>query len=366
MATSNTLKAALIGLRHGHTGKFVPEMTGYISTFKHLDGVEVVAYCEDTDTSLLDHAREAHPSAHLYDSVDDLIAKEDFDLAAVILPPNEVPPVGIKLAEAGKHFYMEKQYARKATDLAELARVVRRTGVKVMPGYPHRFNPVCQDLKRTIDSGVLGRPLDIEVRLITGQVRPGMRDPKSFMYTRKEEGGGILHMLGGHYLEVMRFLMGCEIKSVQAMTGRPVGNIDEPLEDVAICAYEYENGAFGSMHAGYLQSAMGGYDTALVYRGTEGEANWTPIGSPRLTVKSASPEWSGSPKKTIEYGLAPGPPGYAGSAWMFGWLQGFIYDVQAGREPSLTIEDALHVLQSIDASYESARTGKRVEVKYGV
>ncbi len=366
MATSKTLKAALIGLRHGHTGKFVPEMTGYISTFKHLDGVEVVAYCEDTDTSLLDPAREAHPSAHLYDSVDDLIAKEEFDLAAVILPPNEVPPVGIKLAEAGKHFYMEKQYARKATDLAELARVVRRTGVKVMPGYPHRFNPVCQDLKRTIDSGVLGRPLDIEVRLITGQVRPGMRDPKIFVYTDKEEGGGILHMLGGHYLEVMRFLMGCEIRSVQAMTGRPVGYIDEPLEDVAICAYEYENGAFGSMHAGYLQSAMGGYDTALVYRGTEGEANWTPIGSPRLTVKSASPEWSGSPEKTIEYELAPGPPGYASSAWMFGWLQGFIYDVQAGREPSLTIEDALHVLQSIDASYESARTGKRVEVKYGV
>ena len=34
----------------------------------------------------------------------------------------------MKLAEAGKHFFMEKQYARRADDLAELARVVKRTG----------------------------------------------------------------------------------------------------------------------------------------------------------------------------------------------------------------------------------------------
>ena len=37
-------------------------------------------------------------------------------------------------------------------------------------------------------------------------------------------------MLGGHYLELMRFFMGYDVKAVQAMSGRPVGNIDEPLE----------------------------------------------------------------------------------------------------------------------------------------
>ena len=172
-------------------------------------------------------------------------------------------------------------------------------------------------------------------------------------------------MLGGHYLEVMRFLMGCDVKSVQAMTGRPVGLIDEPLEDVAIAAFEYENGAMGSMHAGYLQSVKGGYDTALVYRGLEGEANWTPIGSPSLHVKSASANWADAPERTIEYDFAPSPPGYTSSGlWMFNWVQGFIHDIRAGREPALTADDALRVLQTIDAAYESARTGRRVEVEY--
>jgi hypothetical protein len=34
--------------------------------------------------------------------------------------------VGIKLAETGKHFFMEKQFARTSADLAQL----------VLPGYP--------------------------------------------------------------------------------------------------------------------------------------------------------------------------------------------------------------------------------------
>ena len=365
MAVKNILKTAMIGLRHGHMGKIGPQPSGYIGTFQQLEGVEIVAFCEDADHSLLEPAGEFHPDARTYTSVDALIAEEDFELAVVVLPACEIPGVGLKLAAAGKHLYLEKQFARRAEDLLELVRAVRRNKVKVMPGYPHRFNPLCQELKKLVDRGVLGRLLDIEVRLITGQVRPGLRDPKSFMYTNEGEGGGILHMLGGHYLEVMRFLMGCEIKAVQAMTGRPVGHIEEPLEDIAIAAFEYENGAYGGMHAGYLQRLQAPYDQTLVLRGLEGEADWTPLGGPLLKVKSRTDEWLGAPERVIRTEFAPGPPGYASSAWMFNWMQDFVYRIQADREPALSIEDALHVLQSIDAVYESARTGKRVEVQYG-
>ena len=54
------LKTTLIGLRHPHMGKFGPEPSGYIATFRQLQGVAVVAYCEDTDTSLLEPAGEFH------------------------------------------------------------------------------------------------------------------------------------------------------------------------------------------------------------------------------------------------------------------------------------------------------------------
>jgi myo-inositol 2-dehydrogenase/D-chiro-inositol 1-dehydrogenase len=368
VSTERTLRAAIVGLRHGHVGRLDPKnpSPGHAHTFKQLPGVRVVAYCEDTDVERLDQARAFDPGAHLYESVDDLIAREPFDLACVCLPANEVPVAGIKLAEAGKHFFVEKQFARTAADLAHLVRAVRRNRVKVLPGYPWRFHPVAQDLRRLIDQGLLGKPLSVESRLVTTQVRPGVRDPGHFLFRDETEGGGILHMLGGHYLEVMRFLMGGEVRAVQAMAGRPVGFIEEPLEDLAIVAMEYENGAFGSIHAGYLLPSRGdSYDSCLIYRGEAGWATWTPVGAPRLEVKSASPEWAAAPARTMEYALAPFA-GYGGQRWHFQIMQGFIRDIRVGREPALTVEDALHVFQVIEAAYASARTGRRGEVHYGV
>ena len=253
--TRKTLKAAMVGLRHGHMGSIGPEKPGYIQTFKSLDDVEVVAYFEGTEPERLEPARTEDPNASLHTDLDDLIANADFDVAMVGLPANEVPAAGAKLAEGGKHFYMEKQFSRRAPELAELARIVRRNGVKVFPGYPWRFHPAMKELKDIIDRGLLGRALSIETRLVTGQVRPGSRDPDSFSYRDATQGGGILHHLGGHHLEAMRFLMGCEVKAVQAIVGRPVGFIEEPLEDVAAVAMEYENGALGTMHDGYVLPA---------------------------------------------------------------------------------------------------------------
>ena len=176
MTTKRTLRAAFVGLRHGHVGRLDPEKPspGFIHSFKQIEGVEVVAYCEDADPHLLELAQAFDPEAHCYSSVDDLIAQEDFDFGVVVLPANEVPETGIKLAEAGKHIFMEKQFARTAADLAKLVRTVRENGVLCHANYPWRFHPAMHDLGVLIAEGKLGKPLSIEAQLVTGQVRPGV------------------------------------------------------------------------------------------------------------------------------------------------------------------------------------------------
>jgi predicted dehydrogenase len=363
----DTLRLAFVGMRHGHIGSFDDSKPGYLHTFRQMDGLEIVAYCEDSDSSRLDEARRHHPEASTYDNLDDLIRHEDFDIACVALPANEIPAAGIALAEAGKHFYVEKQFARTADDLEPMVRAVRANGVRVMPGYAWRFHPVVQELRGIIDTGVLGRPLDLEIRFATFQVRPGNREPDHFFYLDETEGGGVLHMLGGHYIELMRYVMGSEVRSVQAMTGRPLGYIEEPLEDVALCAFEFENGAMGGLHAGYLLPREWGDDSALVYRGEDGWADWAPMssnGAQVLRARSMLPAWSSSPERSHVTTLAP-KQGYGNTVWMFDWLRQFVDDVRHDREPALTVDDALTVLRTIDAAYESARTGRRIELGAG-
>ena len=129
-----SLKAACVGLRHGHA-------SGLTGTFKLLEGVEVVAFCEDTDMEKLEALRENNPDARLYTSVEELIEKEEFEVACVALPANEVPGVGVKLANAGKHFLMEKQFARNTEEMRPLVDAVQANSVKVLAHYPWRAHP---------------------------------------------------------------------------------------------------------------------------------------------------------------------------------------------------------------------------------
>jgi predicted dehydrogenase len=367
MSTKKTLRAAHVGISVGHAGSFDDSRPRLIHDFRRLEGVEVVAYCELYDSSFLDIAKEHNPGAGLYSSVDELIANEEFDLACVVLLPRDVPDAVLKLANAGKHFFADKQFAHKSEDLHDVVKAVRRNNLTTFLNYPWRFHPAMQDLKRLIDEGVMGDPLFVEARQVTGQVGgPHGSDPQGNAYRPDTEGGGSLHYVGCHILEAMRFLMGSEIKSVQAMTGRPMGYTDESIEDLAVLALEYADGGYGSLVSGYFNpSGVSGWGPALIYRGTEGGANWTPVGAPKIDISSASEKWSGAPEKTIDYTL-PTLPSVNFSVWYFNWLQRFVEDIHAGNPGVINMTDALYVLQSIDAAYESARTGRRVEVKYDV
>ena len=156
MLGDRNLRAVHIGLSVGHAGSFDDSKPRLIHDFRSLDGVDVVAYCEIYDSSYLDEARKYHPDANLYSSVEELIAKEDFDLACVVLLPRDIPKVLLKLADAGKHFMVDKQFARSSQELQEVVKSVRRNEVTTFLAYPVRFHPAMQDLRKMIDDGLVG------------------------------------------------------------------------------------------------------------------------------------------------------------------------------------------------------------------
>ena len=397
MSDKRTLKVAMVGLSLSHAGTVGPEQPGFMRQFHHLDGVEVTAFCEWRNTDFLKDAEKHFPAAGRYDNLDDLIEKEDFDLACVCVSPSQMAETLLKLSEAGKHYFVDKPLTLSADDLVPAVRAVNDNGLTTFLGYPYRFFPPAMELRALIDQGILGKPLDIESRQFTVQVGGEFGKPAvSVRYTKDgyevlgaartpTEGGGILHFIGCHHLELLRYVMGSEVTSVQAMMGRPQGYMEEPLEEIAVLGMEFENGAYGCLHHGYTKPVghvPQGYDSVFAFRGTEGWAEWTPVGSNRLEVYSVSPQWEGVPEKVFHYEWAETPQeerhssrwpaGHAvptnpeiGNARYHRWFQRFIDDIRSGQPGLLNMNDALSVMRIIDAAYESGRTGRRVDVIQG-
>lgn len=361
--TETPLKAVMIGLRN-HSGSLDPNKShGLLKTFKALPGVEVVAYCEwdPEQAAPLKAVTEADPQARTYTNLDDMLANEQFDIAAIMLPPRDANSTGLRLAEMGKHMYIEKHAGRTADEVRPLLDLVKQKGVVVQIGYPWSYNPIAVEIRRLLDAGVIGRLVDLELRHVSTKFAPGLRNPENWAYRRETEGGGMLHQQGCHWLALMRFFAQAEVRSLVALCSRVEGLILDDLEDVSTVAMEFSNGIHGSLRNGFLLQAVGPRDDiSIVLRGTLGHITWRPSEGPEMTVISAAPEWATAPVRKIKMQPAERPV-YAGESG-FQFVSAFINAVRTGSPVAVTLEDGLRVLEIIDASYESAREGRRVDM----
>lgn len=144
------IRVGLIGL--GMMGRH------HARVLRTLDGVELVA--------VSDPGGDVHGAAigiPLYENVDDLIA-HGLDAAIVAVPTAFHESVGMKLAEAGVHAFIEKPIAADAESGQRLVDAFATRGLVGAVGHIERFNPALQDLKRRLEAGELGKVHQIATR----------------------------------------------------------------------------------------------------------------------------------------------------------------------------------------------------------
>ncbi len=137
--------------------------------------------------------------------------------------------------EAGKHVFVEKPPALKATEIEELVALAEERDLVLMPGHLLLYHPGVQKLKELVDSGELGDVLCVYGnRQNLGQIR-------------KDENA--LWSLGVHDLSVILHLIGEEPAEATAH-GRDF--LNEGVEDVVFCYLRFPSGRVAHMHLSWL------------------------------------------------------------------------------------------------------------------
>lgn len=163
-----------------------------------------------------DHARAKSAADRLgllkaYDSYDALIADPDIDIVYIPLPNHLHFTYALKCIEAGKHVLCEKPITLKSDEIKKLIAARNRHGVKIGEAFMVKSHPQWIKARELVLSGYLGK-----VKLVQGYFNYYNVDPQNIrnidMY-----GGGAMWDIGCYPVMTARFVLGEEPTKVVAL-----------------------------------------------------------------------------------------------------------------------------------------------------
>jgi predicted dehydrogenase len=319
----------------------------------------------------------------------------DPDIAAVsVTAPNFLHrEIGVAVAEAGKHLWIEKPVGLTAGDAIAVRDAVHASGVVTCVGFNYRHVPAVARARRVVESGQLGVPTHARVQLLTDYAaHPG--SPLSWRYAVDRGGHGVLGDLASHGVDLLRFVLG-DVTGVMAQTAihipkRPIADarkqaqghyavldIDDPglsfgeveNEDYVVAVLRMASGAISVCEAN--RAAVGEQNNyAVEVHGTKGLVRWDFRRPGELQV-STGDQYAGQPTSTVF--SEPGDGEYAafqpGSGIAMGYddtkvveARNFVRAISGEAAELATLDDAVASASVLDAMVASHDSGEWVQL----
>jgi predicted dehydrogenase len=287
--------------------------------------------------------------------------------------------IGVALAEAGKHIWIEKPVGLSTQDARAVADAVRAAGVQATVGYNYRNAPAVAAARELIADGALGTVTHARFRLFSDYAAHP-EGALTWRYERRLGGSGVLADLASHGVDLVRQLLG-EVDALVADTavfvperarpsgatagharaaGGEVGGVEN--EDYVCALVRLASGARVVLEASRVavgeQNAYG-----FEVHGTRG-AVWWDFRRMNELATSVGDAYQDQPMSTVHVG--PGRGEYAafqpGAANAMGYddlkvieAYHFLRSVAEGRPYGPTVDDATRTAEVLDAMARSAR-----------
>lgn len=170
-----------------------------------------------------------------------MINNPDINTLAIVTRHNSHSRFVVDALRAGKHVFVEKPLAISLEELSQVKQAYDQAEVKpqLMVGFNRRFSPQVQKMKALLSA--VKEPKSFIMTMNAGAI------PSEHWTQDNNVGGGRIIGEACHFIDLMRYLAGCEIVSVQArrMGDNPHQQI---TEDKAAIILGFADGSFGTIH----------------------------------------------------------------------------------------------------------------------
>ena len=294
--------------------------------------------------------------------------------------------IGVAMAEAGKHIWIEKPVGLTAEDAGAVADAVAKAGVQGAVGFNYRNAPAVEAARELIASGEIGTVTHVRVRFCSDYASQP-EGALTWRYERERGGSGVLGDLASHGVDLARHLLG-DITSLTADTAiflperarptgataghsRAAGGELGPVEneDYVSCLLRFASGARGVLEA--CRVSVGEQNNyGFEVHGSKGAVFWDFRRMNELGI-SRGTTYQDQSVTTVYAG--PGHGEFAafqpGAANAMGYddlkvieAYRFLRSVAEGTPHGATLTDAVHSAAALDAMARSAQSGSWAEV----
>ena len=216
-----------------------------------LANAEVVAVA-DTSKSALERAKASGVKT-TYTDYNEMFKDPQVDAVLISLPTHLHLKCASQAAEAKKDIFLEKPIAVTVEEAKEVISAAQRNSIKLMIGYPMRFNKNFIKVKEDMENGLIGDVENAHATYISSGPFYHRADGHSpvpvpdWWFNTKLTGGGVLVDLGCHIINLLRFLLG-EIVDIKGQFGYRY-NMD--FEDSAMCLARFSSGSLAAINVGW-------------------------------------------------------------------------------------------------------------------
>ena len=214
-----------------------------------------------------------------YSDCAELMAKEALDYVTVTVPSDRHCEVVLQAAKNGLHVLCEKPIANTVEEGTCMVEAMREAKRLLGITYVYRFVPDTAKIKEVLDSGAIGKLLEVRYTRLGGGIFHALQKPPEGTEERRrldmiyEREFGAHFDCGVHALDLFRWFTGSDARHI---TAQGTSHMGYDYNDAGTGILEMENGVRCIYDCGPVPKFAdhGGHIFAIVCSGTEGTIHW--------------------------------------------------------------------------------------------
>ncbi len=343
-----TIGVGIIGSR------FVADL--HAAAFQRVRGAELIAAASPHRDHVEEFGRR-HSIPRTFTDYREMLNLPEIDLVSLALPNDLHCEACVAAARAGKHVVIEKPLCMNLAEADRMIAAGKEAGVHLFYAEEICFAPKYVRAKNLVDSGALGK-----VYLVK-QAEKHSGPHTQWFWDVERSGGGVAFDMGCHGIEFFRWILDKpRVLSVFAHLATRVHKKKTQGDDEALIVVEFENDACGLAEESW--NKLGGMDDRAEIYGSKGITYADLLrGNSLLTYSDVGYDYAVEKSgQTTGWSFT-----MYEEMWNYGFpqeMQHFVDCLRFGSRPIETAADGRAVLEILFAAYESAGTGRRINLPF--